>query len=111
MVYGEEGVVISPQLKEARFLEKSVLLEFDSIGSGLVAIDSQPLRHFEVSFEKGKFVATSATIVGNRVEVASPSSLEKPIAVRYAWSNNPENINFYNKEGFPVFPFEAISSK
>lgn len=30
-----------------------------------------------------------------------------PIYVRYAWADNPENANLYNKEGLPASPFEA----
>ena len=38
-----------------------------------------------------------------------------PTAVRYAWSNNPEKANLFNKAGLPAPPFrtrraEVISS-
>jgi hypothetical protein len=31
----------------------------------------------------------------------------RPVAVRYAWANNPEGANLYNKEGLPASPFRA----
>jgi sialate O-acetylesterase len=33
--------------------------------------------------------------------------IEKPVSVRYAWANNPEGANLYNKEGLPASPFRA----
>jgi sialate O-acetylesterase len=27
--------------------------------------------------------------------------------VRYAWADNPEGANLYNKEGLPASPFQA----
>jgi sialate O-acetylesterase len=32
--------------------------------------------------------------------------VNQPIAVRYAWANNPIG-NLYNKEGLPAFPFRS----
>ena len=31
----------------------------------------------------------------------------KYLYVRYAWADNPEGTNLYNKEGLPAPPFEA----
>ena len=30
-----------------------------------------------------------------------------PVAVRYAWQDNPVTANLYNFEGLPASPFEA----
>ena len=44
-------------------------------------------------------------IVGSTIIVSSPS-VQKPVAVRYAWANNPV-ANLYNKEGLPASPFRT----
>jgi len=31
--------------------------------------------------------------------------------VRYAWANNPEGANLYNKEGLPASPFRTDNWK
>jgi sialate O-acetylesterase len=31
----------------------------------------------------------------------------QPVAVRYAYANNPEGANLYNKEGLPASPFRT----
>ena len=30
-----------------------------------------------------------------------------PVAVRYAWADNPEDANLYNQEGLPASPFRT----
>jgi len=45
-------------------------------------------------------------IRGNEVVVSHPN-LSDPKAVRYAWSNNPEDANLINKEGLLAVPFRT----
>ena len=33
--------------------------------------------------------------------------VKQPIAVRYAWGNNPGTLNIFNKEGLPLVPFRT----
>jgi len=52
------------------------------------------------------FVHADAAIDGDTVVVTSPDIAE-PRAVRYAWSNHPENPNFGNAEGLMASPFRT----
>jgi sialate O-acetylesterase len=65
-----------------------------------------PLKEFAIAGANKKFVWANAEIVGNSVKVWS-DKIEKPVAVRYAWADNPENVNLYNKEGLPASPFRT----
>ena len=47
----------------------------------------------------------TARIVDNKVIVSS-EKVPYPVAVRYAWANNPE-CNLYNKTGLPASPFRT----
>jgi sialate O-acetylesterase len=38
--------------------------------------------------------------------VSSPD-VAQPMYVRYAWADNPEGANLYNKEGLPASPFRT----
>jgi sialate O-acetylesterase len=38
--------------------------------------------------------------------VSSPQ-VAAPVAVRYAWADNPENANLYNKDGLPASTFRT----
>ncbi|MGB0422647.1 MAG: hypothetical protein ACPGL0_15960, partial [Limisphaerales bacterium] len=39
--------------------------------------------------------------------VVSSKEIEEPVAVRYAWADNPEGCNLYNQEGLPASPFRT----
>ncbi|MNY64206.1 hypothetical protein D3C86_2012800 [compost metagenome] len=47
-----------------------------------------------------------AVIQGNTVIVSS-NEVPNPVAVRYAWSDNPEEANLQNKEGLLASPFRT----
>ena len=48
----------------------------------------------------------NAIIEGDKVVVYS-DEINSPVAVRYAWADNPDDANFYNKEGLPASPFRT----
>ena len=52
-----------------------------------------------------KFHPATAVIAGSTVLVESPA-VPEPVAVRYAWGNNPE-ANLYNGAGLPAAPFRS----
>ena len=39
--------------------------------------------------------------------VVSSAAVPDPVAVRYAWADNPEGCNLYNREGLPASPFRT----
>jgi sialate O-acetylesterase len=45
-------------------------------------------------------------IEGDKVVVWN-DSIQHPIAVRYAWADDPVGAKLYNKEGLPAFPFRT----
>ena len=56
--------------------------------------------------EDKRFVAAQAKVLPNaKVEVWS-DAVAKPVAVRYAWANNPV-CNLYDATGLPVTPFRT----
>ncbi|MGB3801826.1 MAG: glycoside hydrolase family 97 catalytic domain-containing protein, partial [Lewinella sp.] len=75
------------------------------VGGGLTSSDGESLRHFAVAGEDG-FVRADARIEGETVVVSSPG-VSNPTAVRYAWADAPENINFFNATGLPARPFRT----
>jgi len=77
---------------------------FTHTGSGLVC-KGDKLLGFAIAGEDKKFVWADAKIEGKTVVVWS-DKVQKPVAVRYAWADNPE-CNLYNKEGLPAVPFRT----
>ena len=108
LVYGEEDLVGSgPTYRDHRIEKDRVVLTFDHVGGGLSAEDGE-LQQFAVAGADRKFVWANARIDGDQVIVQS-DAVPEPIAVRYAWSNNPEGANFYNADGLPASPFRTDS--
>ncbi len=105
-VYGENIIYSGPIYDSIRVDGDKAIVTFKHAGGGLTSLDGGELRHFQIAGEKGGFVEAKAEIKDNTVIVTSDKVAE-PIAVRYAWSNNPEKINFGNKENFPASPFRT----
>ena len=63
------------------------------------------LEGFAICGEDHKWVWADAKIDGSDVLVSS-EKIPAPVAVRYAWANNP-TCNLYNIAGFPASPFRT----
>jgi sialate O-acetylesterase len=105
VVYGEDIVCRGPTLRSHRVEDDHLILEFDSVGGGLVA--QGELADFFVSDASGKFVPAQAKIVGQSVVVRA-DGIEKPVAVRYGWKNFFKP-SLFNREGLPAGPFRTDS--
>ena len=82
-----------------------IRLRFDHRGGGLVARDGV-LKTFVVAGSGRKFVDADVEIDGDTVVVHS-TEVSEPVAVRYAWADNPAGCNLYNREGLPASPFRT----
>ena len=82
----------------------AVFISFDHVDGGLMARGGIPLRHFAIAGSDGKFRWAQAEIVGDQVAVWH-DEVPDPSVVRYAWADNPEGANLYNKAGLPASPF------
>ena len=107
IVYGENNLVASgPLFKSLEQKENKLIISFTDIGSGLMSKNNLPLKEFSIAGTDGKFVWANAVIEGDKVIVWSDSVLN-PVKVRYAWADNPDQANLYNKEELPASPFEG----
>lgn len=107
LAYNEKLVSSGPMYKEMKIEGNKIILTFTETGSGL-ASKNGILKHFSIAGDDKKFIWANAQIKGNTVIVSSPE-VKKPIAVRYGWSNNPEDANLCNKEGLLASPFRTDS--
>jgi len=106
MVYGEEQLVASgPLVEKAVRRDNKVVVSFTNTGSGLITPDGNTPGQFALAGKDGKFVWAQTKLEGNTVIVWSPE-ITAPVRVRYAWADNPDNPNLYNREGLPASPFE-----
>ena len=103
--YGKDVVYSGPIYRSMQTKAGKIVLHFDHVGGGLVARDGESLKGFAVAGADRKFVWADAQIEGETVVVGSKTVAE-PIAVRYAWADNPV-CNLYNKAGLPASPFRT----
>ena len=97
---------MGPIYQSMKVESNKIILYFSCIGSGLTIKDGTELKHFAIAGTDNKFVWAKAKIKGNKVIVWS-DEVSNPVAVRYAWADNPTGANLYNKEGLPASPFKA----
>lgn len=105
--YGEEKIVYSgPLYSSMTITGNKILLNFSNVGGGLVSKNGGTLKCFEVCGVDGQYFPAEAEIVHDTIVVWS-HEVSAPVAVRYAWANNPEGANLYNREGLPASPFRT----
>ncbi|MCX6344460.1 MAG: PA14 domain-containing protein [Armatimonadetes bacterium] len=125
--YGRTTIVPSgPILKDVTVSGTKLICSFDYVGSGLMvgyktsypaaqnlSLTGGTLQRFLVAGASGSWYTATATIVGNTVEVSSPS-VSAPRKVAYAYWMNPAvpvetptqtKGLLYNIEGLPASPF------
>ena len=106
--YGLDLVYRSPLYQSLEVQGNKALLKFEYTGGGLDTFDVKEPIGFVIAGEDQKFVWAEAKIVNkDTIEVWS-DAVSAPVAVRYAWANNPV-CNVQNREGLPVTPFRTDS--
>jgi sialate O-acetylesterase len=104
--YGMTFPYRSPEFKDVTFDGAKAVVTIDCFGSLLRPFDVEEARGFAICGEDKIWHWAKGKIVGkDKVEVTA-EDVEKPIAVRYAWSDNPV-CNLFSNEGLPVTPFRT----
>jgi len=107
LAYNATGIEYSgPLFQSATVRTNDITVSFTHTGSGLVSDNGEALSQFAIAGADKKFVWANARIEGNTVVVSS-NRVPQPKYVRYAWADNPEGANLYNKEGLPASPFRT----
>jgi sialate O-acetylesterase len=104
IAYGKKIEYSGPVYESKTIDGNKVRLKCTHVGGGLVA-KGDKLTGFSIAGEDKTFVWADARIDGDAVVVSS-DKVAAPVAVRYAWADNPE-CNLYNKEGLPASPFRT----
>jgi sialate O-acetylesterase len=111
IVYGEKELVYSGPVYHSETIEDNkIILSFNNTGSGLISNDGEALSQFAIAGADKKFVWAKAIIEGDKIIVWS-DAVSNPLYVRYAWADNPQGANLFNKEGLPASPFQTSGLK
>lgn len=104
--YGVDLPSESPRCESIAVADGKVTVEFNAVGGGLKTWDGPDVQGFTIAGQDRQWRPAQAKIVDrDTVEVWSDEVAE-PVAVRYAWANNPV-CNLYTVEGLPVTPFRT----
>jgi sialate O-acetylesterase len=103
-VYDEDIPYSGPWYQNMKVEGGKIRLSFGHTDGGLVAKDGA-LKGFAIAGEDRKWVWGDAVIDGDTVVVSS-AQVAAPVAVRYAWAENPA-CNLYNSVGLPAVPFRT----
>jgi sialate O-acetylesterase len=103
-VYGKHVESSGPRYESMTVADAAIRLRF-SHAEGLMAIGGPP-RRFAIAGADRKFAWADAMIDGATVMVTSPD-VPSPVAVRYAWADNPADCNVVNRDGLPMAPFRT----
>lgn len=107
--YGQQIPYASPMYDQMQVDGSKAIISFKNADNGLTIKDRYGyLKGFEIAGEDKVFHYAKAEIQGNKVLVAS-HAVSKPVAVRYAWSDAPEDANLYSADGFPASAFRTDS--
>jgi sialate O-acetylesterase len=104
-IYGRPVVYSGPRYESIRRESGRLRVHFGTAGSALVARNGEPLRGFAVAGANRAFHWADAQIEGDDV-VAWSDAVPVPVAVRYAWADNPD-ATLVNRDGLPASPFRS----
>ena len=105
--YGRELVPNGPRAVRFTVDGGSMRVGFEDTGAGLCTLDGAAPRLFLVAGEDGVFHPAEARIEGASSLVVTSPAVPRPVAVRYAWADNPEGANLANREALPASPFRS----
>ena len=105
--YGREMVFQGPTFQDLLLEGNKAIITFSNADTGLKNTNKYGyIRGFEIAGTDKKFYWAKAYIKDNKVIVYS-SKVNNPVAVRYAWSQNPGPLDLYNESNLPAVPFRT----
>jgi sialate O-acetylesterase len=121
--YGKNLVASGPLYESMKVEGNKIRISFESVGKGLMIgkkngkeplqeVAAGKLEQFAIAQSDAaaasglKWFWADAVIDGATVVVSS-LSVTHPVAVHYAYTNNPSGNKLYNKDGLPASPFRT----
>lgn len=110
LVYGDKNVICyGPKYESMKVENGKIQLSFNTFGSAMQFKGNTQITNFAIAGEDKKFVWAHAKIENGKIIVWN-DAVPNPVAIRYAWADNPENGQLlFNAEGLPASPFRTDS--
>ncbi|MFD1257811.1 sialate O-acetylesterase [Mucilaginibacter terrae] len=98
-----------PRYRSFKAKENYILIKVDHISDGLKTVKN--LNNFQIAGADERFYWAKAEVLNKNTVKVYAGEVPSPVAVRYAWEDNPANANVYNSNGLPLFPFRTDNWK
>ncbi len=113
VVYGNDKIVSSgPMYESMKIVGNTIELTFNTLGSAMkFLVRGTPVgthTNFAIAGSNRAFSWAQARIEGTKVIVWN-DAIPNPVAVRYAWGQNPAGELLFNTENLPASPFRTDS--
>lgn len=105
MVHGRRDLYEGPVYRDMTIEGDEIRLRFDNAPDGLMVPGDDDIKGFTIAGADRKFYYADSRIEGNEI-VVSRYRVQRPVAVRYGWAQNPM-CNVYNNAGLPMSPFRT----
>lgn len=104
-VYKKKVQASGPMYTSHSIKDGKIKINFQETGKGLATSDNGKVKGFAIAGSDNKFYWANAIIDGNSI-IVSADEVKTPVAVRYAWADNPD-CNLINVDGLPAVPFRT----
>lgn len=108
LTYGKELVCTGPTFQNMKTDGSKVIVTFSNTGSGLKVNNKYGyINGFAVAGNDRKFHWAKAIQLDKTSVAIYSEEVKNPVAVRYGWADNPDDLNLYNSESLPANPFRT----
>jgi sialate O-acetylesterase len=104
--YGMKLPYRSPEFKSVAITGNVAKVTLDCFGGSLRTFDVEKARGFAICGADKVWHPATAKVAGDHEVEVTSKEVEAPIAVRYAWADNPA-CNLFSNAGLPVTPFRT----
>lgn len=104
--YGFSIPYRSPEYHSMERQGSKIVVKFQHVGGGFRTFDTDEVKGFAIAGADQKWRWAKAKIIGNDAIEVWSEEVPEPVAVRYAWANNPV-CNVYSINGLPLTPFRT----
>ncbi len=110
--YNRKIVSKGPVFKNQKIKGSKIELTFDTQGAEIVTGRDGMIDAFAIAGSDGKWFFADKVKISKNIITVSSEKVKSPVAVRYAWSQNPSKRNLiYNEYGLPASPFRTDKFK
>lgn len=109
VAYHQNVIADGPVYESIEIKGDTVVVQINDQSSQLMAINPKDLSGFEMAGKDGVFHEAKAFLKNHKIFV-SCKKIKNPVAVRYAWTNNP-CCSVFNAVGLPMAPFRMGNFK